>query len=116
MFFMLDVLSKLQEKGANRNMQGWRQMPGQLRCAHRGGVHVAGPGARAVLQEVRQHVRVVLQDLPVDQVPHLCPAKSARRLGFRVLVAASTTVQLATTAITCSEPACAQCSNGQERI
>lgn len=48
-------------------------MQGQSRGAHRRGVHVAGPGARAVLQEVRQHVRVVLQDLPVDQVAHLRP-------------------------------------------
>ena len=41
-----------------------------LEVVHRAGVHEAGllPPARQV---VRQHVRVVLQDLPVDQVPHL---------------------------------------------
>ena len=36
-----------------------------------GGVHEVGAPAHAVAQVVRQHLRVVLQDLPVDQVPHL---------------------------------------------
>lgn len=43
----------------------------EVGSTHCRGVHVAGPRARPVLQVVCQHVRVVLQDLPVDQVPHL---------------------------------------------
>ena len=56
---------------SNKSLSRWRGGALAAEVVNSGGVHEVGAPAHAVAQVVRQHLRVVLQDLPVDQIPNL---------------------------------------------